>query len=441
MRVVLTCFSVLCLAIIAATARADDITACAPIGSPLYSLDAVSPEVLSNPPIDPGDLLRPPGPMEVFDHTDLGLMFPNDELDALSLLNIGFDPLITWNLLFSVDRETVGTVPPDPNLVALGLPFNVQDQAVKNQHAADIFMALRVFNRFGPAAPTTALRVPPANNTLLLNQGDASGIDIGVDPDVSPTVAVPPTPPQNEVDAGAGSPPAAAARLTHRGVEGAIFAFSLAQGSPSLPFLPGTQSGADIYLAFITGDPNDPNTFVTLYAPAPALNLGPFDDIDALIVFDDGDLVFNPEFDQVIFSLERDSPTLGPLMSAADVFTTTPGGGINIFAPADMLGLGFTPDPNDPGTPHDDNIDMLDYVVCSNAQFCILARALGTLCGPCDGDVNGDNVVDLTDLAILLSNFDIPSGATREQGDLDGDGDVDLTDLAILLSFFDVPCT
>ncbi|RMF82132.1 MAG: hypothetical protein D6744_06350 [Planctomycetota bacterium] len=52
------------------------------------------------------------------------------------------------------------------------------------------------------------------------------------------------------------------------------------------------------------------------------------------------------------------------------------------------------------------------------------------------GDLNGDDVVDLTDLAILLSNFDTPSGATLEDGDIDGDGDVDLTDLALLIALF-----
>ncbi|MFN0136650.1 MAG: lectin-like protein [Phycisphaerae bacterium] len=58
----------------------------------------------------------------------------------------------------------------------------------------------------------------------------------------------------------------------------------------------------------------------------------------------------------------------------------------------------------------------------------------------CPGDVDGDNDVDLTDLATLLSNFGVPSGATREQGDLDGDGDVDLTDLATLLANFGLTC-
>ncbi|RMF79056.1 MAG: sulfatase [Planctomycetota bacterium] len=55
----------------------------------------------------------------------------------------------------------------------------------------------------------------------------------------------------------------------------------------------------------------------------------------------------------------------------------------------------------------------------------------------CSADVNGDGLVDLTDLAIVLSTFG-DGGAPA--GDVDGDGDVDLTDLAILLSEFGASC-
>ena len=58
-----------------------------------------------------------------------------------------------------------------------------------------------------------------------------------------------------------------------------------------------------------------------------------------------------------------------------------------------------------------------------------------------DGDTDRDGDVDLTDLAVLLANFDTPSGATRAEGDFDEDGDVDLTDLAVLLSSFDAACS
>ena len=52
-----------------------------------------------------------------------------------------------------------------------------------------------------------------------------------------------------------------------------------------------------------------------------------------------------------------------------------------------------------------------------------------------DADVNDDCVVDLTDLAILLSAFDVTPA-----GDTDGDGDTDLTDLARMLALFDATC-
>ena len=54
-----------------------------------------------------------------------------------------------------------------------------------------------------------------------------------------------------------------------------------------------------------------------------------------------------------------------------------------------------------------------------------------------DADFNLNFTVDLTDLAILLSDFDCTGGC---DGDVDGDGDTDLTDLALLLAAFDQIC-
>jgi len=58
----------------------------------------------------------------------------------------------------------------------------------------------------------------------------------------------------------------------------------------------------------------------------------------------------------------------------------------------------------------------------------------------CLGDVTGDRRIGLDDLALLLSNFGRPSGATTEDGDIDGDQAVTLLDLAILLSRFGTLC-
>jgi len=57
----------------------------------------------------------------------------------------------------------------------------------------------------------------------------------------------------------------------------------------------------------------------------------------------------------------------------------------------------------------------------------------------CPGDLDGDNDVDLSDLAQLLSHYG-ETGAAYEDGDLDGDGDVDLADLAELLAVYGTTC-
>ncbi len=59
---------------------------------------------------------------------------------------------------------------------------------------------------------------------------------------------------------------------------------------------------------------------------------------------------------------------------------------------------------------------------------------------PCPGDLDGDNDVDLADLAELLGHYGLTEGATYEDGDLDGDGDVDLADLADLLGVYGTTC-
>ena len=59
---------------------------------------------------------------------------------------------------------------------------------------------------------------------------------------------------------------------------------------------------------------------------------------------------------------------------------------------------------------------------------------------PCAGDLDGDDDIDLTDLAQLLANYGMTSGAEYEDGDLDRDGDVDLSDLAALLAVYGTTC-
>lgn len=58
----------------------------------------------------------------------------------------------------------------------------------------------------------------------------------------------------------------------------------------------------------------------------------------------------------------------------------------------------------------------------------------------CAGDLNDDDVCDLSDLSTQLASFGVSSGATLAMGDLDGDADVDLSDLSVLLSNFGTVC-
>ncbi len=61
-------------------------------------------------------------------------------------------------------------------------------------------------------------------------------------------------------------------------------------------------------------------------------------------------------------------------------------------------------------------------------------------CITCPGDLDGDDDIDLADLAQLLANYGTTSGAIYEDGDLDADGDVDLGDLAALLAVYGTTC-
>lgn len=66
-----------------------------------------------------------------------------------------------------------------------------------------------------------------------------------------------------------------------------------------------------------------------------------------------------------------------------------------------------------------------------------MARILPT--PACDADIDGDAIVDIEDLNILLANFGA-GGTDTPSGDITGDGVTDLSDLNALLAVFGQPC-
>lgn len=93
-----------------------------------------------------------------------------------------------------------------------------------------------------------------------------------------------------------------------------------------------------------------------------------------------------------------------------------------------------------------DSLEAGNYTICATLfdpacrpEPCTPCDPIGAVVVYCPGDIDGDGVSDLSDLAIQLAHFG-QSGVTRAEGDLDADGDVDLSDLAELLANFGLGC-
>jgi len=347
---------------------------------------------------------------------DLGLVDELDDLDALSTDNPSVDPEASFGLLFSVDAESVGAVPPDPALIALNVPYNVMDQAAQGHAAGDQFMSTQLFSLQGP------FDWPILNNVLIRNNYDEGGTDFSARPATSagePAM-------DDELDI-----VSATAQLTRGGGGQALnLFFSLTADSPSLDEMPtyGIPSGADIYFNAAPG--NDPNEPTVLYAAYDELELVEDDDIDAVIVFDTNESQDFDGTDCVLFSLAPYSPSLetipgaSPEGAAADVFVVIHGQAPALFAAAADLGLG---DPLD-------NIDALDFFFCDDPLACAAAHGIRST----PGDLNGDGCVDHADLGILVADWGCTGGECP--GDCDNDGDTDHADLGTLLGDWGEGC-
>jgi plastocyanin len=349
-----------------------------PLPTPDFSIDLESP-TLDNGVLLAADVLNKPGPMVVWPAGTLG-MDALDDLNALSYNRGGVSPTQPFLILFGVDRASVGLTPPDPGLCAQNRCYNVVDQAAKHQAAGDIFMTLTPFTRSGPLPFDGFGPPPPPNNTLVKNQGDTGGVDKDLKPELSPELFGDPLEDIDDSDGiaedeGGGSPFAPRAGPGNQNV-----LFFSATRESTLPNPPVTPSGANIYGVLV------PDGEVFLYAGSTQLGLvpGPLgDDIDSLIVFDNGDLIFGPQ-DTVIFSLTRESPSLDQFdLSPAHLLRAQAGTQPVVYAEPNLLGLGPM-----------DNVDALEIRPTNNVFQEVFERAIFKVL---PGDYNGDGLLNIID--------------------------------------------
>jgi hypothetical protein len=400
-----------------------------PLPAPYYSFDLASPTVQAGI-VGAADILEYglPFPTVVVHGYELGLFSPLDDLDGLAFGRLP-PPGTSVSLLFSVDRGTVGVMPPDPLLVPAGIPFNAQDQAARHQAAGDEFMSLETF----PLALAGRAGGPRAtNNTLVRNNFDEGGTSYTAQPPTSAQDYNAADAPQDNVDASAAFlPPADGGTLTN------VY-FSATSQSPSLPLLPGGSfpSGAHIFYNFSPreGFPTE------LYAAFYQLGLVQQDDIDALLIHDGGrQLGVFDEGDFVLFSLTPWSPSLGTLPghsvdgAAADVYIARFGQPPTIFASAAVLGLGHPAD----------NIDALDFFVCDDGNACAVLHGIQSN----RGDLNCDGVVDFDDINPFVLALSAPEAYPLEfpwcnlyNGDTNCDTWVDFDDINPFVECLGVGC-
>lgn len=147
----------------------------------------------------------------------------------------------------------------------------------------------------------------------------------------------------------------------------AVPSFGTIWFSYSMATAPVGFTGSDILLTpYIPGYDISPPAL--MYLPGLALGLGGGDELDALVVFDDGIVGFTPG-DAILYSLGTGAPVFGAPgpyfgFGPGDVFSFSIGGGIGLYAPAVSLGLL-------PG----DNLDALDVVPEPTASLLVALGA------------------------------------------------------------------
>ncbi|MCW5775529.1 MAG: hypothetical protein KIS87_03660 [Phycisphaeraceae bacterium] len=341
-------------------------------------------------------------PVPVGGGPGMGMGRPGDDLNGVSVNAANLRAAKKFIICFSVDALSVGAS-------RLRIPsFNVFDQANKNQAAGDVFLSTEAFQQgVGMLPPPTSMGL--FNNVLRTNQSPVYPTVFGLLPAASPTDHLPP-----------GDLDDVNAAMTGVPLPGTATYFTLAQGSPSLMFLPGTGSAADVFVDF---DVNVPGT-ENLYAQFIQLGLQFGDDIDGLIVFDeDHDARFSTG-DEVYFTLSPGSPTLLLFgFSAADVLVCNVPGAVALFAQHGDLGL-----------LHTDNMDSLNAMALEGDSA---EETIRSLVPPlCPADFNGDTVVNTLDVLAFLNAF----VAQHPSADFNGDTIINTLDVLAFLNAYTAGC-
>ncbi len=335
---------------------------------------------------------------------------PAMELDALSY---GHD--LGVQLMFSVDEWAGG----DP--LAPPLAPNMRSEgplAGLNEAAADVFVYNGPVNRTPVPVPGTG-----PNNRVFLD-GD------GLGPSFAPGLGLlEPMAPGCFFGCAGDNLDALNINTLQNDIFGPIF-FSLDSGfidpldGPPLNGATATGNafaGGDILVSRAGGAP-------VVYAPSVALGLDIFgfdtDDLDALILIDDGDALYNPAVDRILFSVRRGSAVIGQPDSLTgtnieegDVLSVPIAGGFgtpSLYIPAEALGLATVRSGTVQVSNFGDELDALDLFL--------------------RGDLDGDGFVGIADLNIILANWNqlVPPGNLA--ADVNGDGFVGIADLNVILA-------
>jgi hypothetical protein len=333
------------------------------------------------------------------------------ELDALSY---GHDHGL--ELVFSVDEWAGGDNQP---------PFNAPDVTSEGTVGGVFDASADVFAYNGPVVRTTPPPVPiqPGNRNIIDGNGFPS--PVGGLPGLGLIEVMPPG---CGIGCNGDNLDALDINTLMSDVLGPIF-FSLDSQFADPLELPVTNtgtaagngfSGSDILISAAGGVPR-------LYAPAAALGLDlngfDTDDLDALILQDHGDGLYDPAVDRILFSVRRGSAVIGApdslygiAIEEGDILSVPIPGGIgtpSIYIAAEALGLATVRSGTNQFTPYGDELDALDLFL--------------------KGDLDGDGFIGIADLNLILSNWNTTIPLGNPAADPDADGFVGIADLNIVL--------